>query len=471
MGWAIYIHLLFNVWQGLDRASRRAPGEDLAKITRAWGFFAPEVEIGRRPGSDVDIHLPSGDLADLLTHPLVRGLLEFSSDGAVVIDAETRRVLAMNGRARALLGIEGEVDGRCCHEALDSPACQHACPLTRAEQGLLHPDVTTLFFRRHDDRSVVQAEARVLVIRDASGNPLAAIELISDRRQVQALERALRARRTVLGLVGRSAPMQALYEQVELLGPCDLPVLVTGAPGAGKRRVAEALHAASPRSGGALVTVEAATTPGSMQGEALLRGVEAARGGSLLLVGVDDLEPGLVRALVAAVTEGRLCWGTSVRSLAETRLLLTAARPPATLAAALAQATVRVPALAERIDDLPLLVADLLAGGPGPSRIEPEALALLARRPWPGNVGELARMLSAAAVRAGGRTVLTAEDFGVLEGVEPATTRLADIEEATIRRAMERTEGNLSAAARELGIDRSTLWRKLKRLEREGAAP
>lgn len=139
----------------------------------------PEIVDGR--GAFVDIHLPDGDISEILAHPLVKGLLELAADGAVVIDAASRQVLATNARARDLLGLREEVRGSCCHETLRSATCQESCPLSRALAGLPPEEVVTLLLHRHDDGPAVHADARALVLRDGQGRPVALIELLRGR--------------------------------------------------------------------------------------------------------------------------------------------------------------------------------------------------------------------------------------------------------------------------------------------------
>ena len=81
----------------------------------------------------MDITLPNDDLQGALSNPLVQGLLDGFSDGAVVIDARSRRVLAMNVRARELLGYSAQDPVGCaCKATMNSPVCAVSCPLTAA---------------------------------------------------------------------------------------------------------------------------------------------------------------------------------------------------------------------------------------------------------------------------------------------------------------------------------------------------
>ncbi len=427
----------------------------------------------------MEITLPDGDLQGLLDNPLVRGLLECSSDGAVVIDARTRRVLAINQRARELLGRGPDAGTGCgCRELLDSPSCALACPLTRASEGLPNDDVIALFYRRLDDE-LVHANTRMLVVRGPDGVPIAGIELIQDQRDVRALERALRTRRSLHGLVGRSSRMQAVYDRIEELGPCDTPVLVLGAEGSGKRRAAEALHAVSQRGHLPLEVLTEAAVASPRLADILGRTLARAQDGTVVLCRVDAADADALVHLARLLTWGSTRWGDRELSLQGARLVLTARSDddlPRTLKNALRGATLRVPSLAERLDDLPLLTAALLrrvaadTSDEAPAvtaeapAVTAEAMAALARRAWPGNVRQLAATVRAAAVRACAGPIEPAHlDGGPTDHDTASLLTLAEAEAQAIDRAMAATDGNVSAAARLLGIDRSTLWRKLKR--------
>ncbi len=417
----------------------------------------------------MEITLPDSDLDGILGHPLVQGLLECGSDGAVVIDAASRRVLGMNQRARDLLADGQDRTGCCCQDVLDTPACAQACPLTRAAQGLSTDDDVVVTYRSPDD-AWVHARTRMLVIRGPDGKPVAGIELIQDQRELRGLQRALRARRSLHGLHGSSAAMQRVYDRIERLAPCDLPVLVHGPPGSGKRRVAEALHAVSPRRATPLVVQTAAAL--AAEPAALGHWLQQAAGGSLLLCRVDDTTPDTLSALADLVRHGATAWHGQTARTNGARLVFTATRLhalPTSLREGIASATITVPGLAERIEDLPLLVQamlhadDQLHANGMPPRCRPDTLARLVDRPWPGNLGQLRACLHAAALRAAGAPIAPHHLDAAPDHPDDDPLSLADAEAQAIQRALQATDGNVSAAARLLGIDRSTLWRKLKR--------
>jgi len=143
--------------------------------------------------------------------------------------------------------------------------------------------------------------------------------------------------------------------------------------------------------------------------------------------------------------------------------------------------TLALPPLRERLEDVPALVEHQLgqlrsqerrrSKGKRVTGITPAAVRALSGQRWRGNVRELVNALRLAWIRTPGGSAMDVEQLGLpaQERVQAVTPEvelsLAELEEQAIRAAMQRHEGNMSAAARALGIDRSTLWRKWKKLE------
>jgi two-component system response regulator HydG len=138
---------------------------------------------------------------------------------------------------------------------------------------------------------------------------------------------------------------------------------------------------------------------------------------------------------------------------------------------------IRLPPLRERRDDIPLLASDFLERlshelGKAVAEISAGALKLLMDYDWPGNVRELENAVERAIVTAKAR-VLTEDDFGFLSrkmesggnGRVPVNVTLQELERQAIAAAIQRTSGNIKEAAAALGIDRSTLYEKIKRYD------
>ncbi len=323
--------------------------------------------------------------------------------------------------------------------------------------------------------------------------------------RLAAENRTLRAelggRRGRGALVGASDAFRAMLAVVERLAEMDVTVLVLGESGTGKEVVARALHESGRRKAGPFVAVNCAALPESLLESELFgieRGVatgverraglvERAHGGTLFLDEVGDMSP-LVQAKLLRVLEerevtrigGARPTAVDVRVIAATHRDLeqavAAARFRQDLYFRLKVATVRVPSLGERRDDVPLLAQHFLAElaavhGRPELRLAPAATAALSARAWPGNVRELRNVLEQAVVMTGG-PVVEAADLGLASapdglgepGLRAAVrTAVGGAERALIVQALTETGQNRTHAARLLGISRRGLIYKLKR--------
>ncbi len=455
----------------------------------------------------MDVTLPVADVESALAHPLVEALLSAGSDGALVIDASDRRILAMNDRARTLLGYApSEPSGCQCKRMMNSPACATTCPLTALLKGDRPGAELDLYYRGADGGRVLHAHTRMLLLRGPDGTPLAGLELFRDLTEVRRLRQQLKERRSLHGIIGKSAAMQPLYDLVEQVAPYDLPVLVTGESGVGKERFADALQHLSARADGPFVRINcAALTPALVASElfghrkgaftgavADRRGrFEEAHGGTLFLDEVGKLAADVQAKLLRVLQEGELqrvgeerTRRVDVRVLAATnrdlRAEVAGGRFREDLYYRLVGVELVIPPLRDRLEDLPLLTEHLLGrfdededevGRGRPARaltLSEDGLGDLASRPWPGNVRELENVLRLAWIRTpvGGKIGVrelggSIAPAGAAAAVPEGT--LAEIEAAAIERALAVHGGNVSAAARALGIDRTTLHRKLRK--------
>jgi DNA-binding NtrC family response regulator len=296
-----------------------------------------------------------------------------------------------------------------------------------------------------------------------------------------------------------SPAMRALDRALRRLAPTATPVLLLGESGAGKEVAARRLHALGPRAAAPFVALNCAAIPrdllesevfgherGAFTGAAERRpgAAERAGAGTLLLDEVAELDPLLQAKLLRLLEERRYLRLGGTKELAlEARIL---AATNADLAARvregrfredlyfrLAVVELRVPPLRERPEDLEALTDALLAmaaeeaGRPGLALTE-AARAALAAHPWPGNVRELRNRLARAAVLAEGPRIAPADLFPDAPPPAAQGETLAEAREAAerehIRRVLARCGGRVGEAARVLGIGRTTLWERLRRL-------
>jgi transcriptional regulator with PAS, ATPase and Fis domain len=310
------------------------------------------------------------------------------------------------------------------------------------------------------------------------------------------------------GLIGESAPMQRLYELIGKISQSTSPALLIGETGTGKELVARAIHFTGLRSGKALVPIDcSALTPTLVESELFghVKGaftgadrpklglLQAANEGTVFLDEIGELPMFLQAKLLRALQEkeirpvgstGRI--PINVRVIAATNRDLEAGVRAGTfrqdLYFRLNVIQVRLPSLRERKIDVPLLVAHFLEKFSDPLQlvraISDDALRRLMAYDWPGNVRELENAIECA-VALGSGSVLTVDDLpsvpeGASTGSFPAGNELVplkEIERRAIMHAVRLTGGDKGAAARLLGIGKTTLFRKLKEYARDAAAP
>ncbi|KRB79833.1 PEP-CTERM-box response regulator transcription factor [Sphingomonas sp. Root710] len=299
------------------------------------------------------------------------------------------------------------------------------------------------------------------------------------------------------GLITNDPGMLKVARTIERVANTDVSVMLLGASGTGKEVLARLLHNKSKRSGGAFVAINCAAIPENLL-EAELFGyekgaftgaikttegkIELAEGGTLFLDEVGDipfpLQVKLLRFLQERVIErigSRKAIPVDTRIVCATHQNLDAmiaeSRFREDLYYRLAEIVVRIPALAERPGDA-LLIAKLLLKKlardmDSPVKgFAPDALAAIDGWSWPGNVRELENKLKRAVIMADGKLV-TAEDLDLVPEREDggflnlkAVREVAD--RSAITRALARSEGNISNAAKMLGISRPTLYDLLK---------
>ncbi len=300
-----------------------------------------------------------------------------------------------------------------------------------------------------------------------------------------------------LSMVGRSPPFVEALRQIRRVAPAESTVLLLGETGTGKELAARAIHANSPRRAGPLVAVNCAALAegvveselfghekGAFTGAVAARAgcFEQARGGTVFLDEVGELSAAsqarLLRVLDAREFQrvgGSTTLRADVRVVAATHRDLARASSDGTfrqdLYFRLRVVEVRLPSLRERADDVKLLALHLLDSlrrtvNPRVRSISDEALAALARYPWPGNIRELRNTLERAVLLAEADEVQKLDlpievQVGVAGGEEPQTA-LREIEKREILRTLRLAGGNKTEAARLLGLHRATLYNKLK---------
>jgi DNA-binding NtrC family response regulator len=324
------------------------------------------------------------------------------------------------------------------------------------------------------------------------------VELGAALRRGQRLEAENRALREISpSFIAESAAMKPVLQMIGRVGPTDANVLVTGESGTGKGLVAQALHAASPRAGGPLVTINMGGLPeGVFESELFghVRGAftdaksdrmgrfELAAGGTLFQDEIANLTLAQQARLLRVIETGEFeAVGSSRTRKVDVRIVsatnadlraeVAAGRFRQDLLFRLNTVEIPLPPLRERREDLPALARHFLRLFAAKHRkvvadFAPAALAAMRDYPWPGNVRELEHVVERAVLMAETREVRPS-DLGLspsapsVSGVDEMS--LEDVETLLIRKALARFDGNVSRAAEFLGLSRSALYRRLQR--------
>ncbi|HYJ32705.1 MAG TPA: sigma-54 dependent transcriptional regulator [Candidatus Binatia bacterium] len=308
-------------------------------------------------------------------------------------------------------------------------------------------------------------------------------------------------------ITGRSPAIRRLLGEIERAGAGAARVLIQGENGTGKELVARALHAAGPREGRPFVAVNCAAIPeelieselfgherGAFTGATQARKgrFEEAHGGALFLDEVGDLSARAQTKLLRVLQEGELtrvggnrAIRVDVRVIAATNqdlaALVRAGRFREDLYFRLAVIPITVPPLRERAEDIPLLVERFVVetaaeAGVRPRAFAPAALETLARYRFPGNVRELRNIVERLLIMAPGervgveavRSILPPEpaEHGASDspGVGRLADRVRDFERSAIEAALAAEGGSMTRAAARLGLERSHLYKKMKKL-------
>ena len=305
-------------------------------------------------------------------------------------------------------------------------------------------------------------------------------------------------------LIGKSAPMRRLYQQIGQIAATDAAVLVNGESGTGKELVAQTLHDLSPRREGNFLALNcAAISPTLMESELFghekgaftsavdrhLGCFEQADGGTLFLDEITEMAPEIQPKFLRVLEEGQIrriggnkTISVSVRVVAATNRQPTAAVKEGKLRQdlfyRLSVFHLELPPMRERGEDIPLLAGYFLesfavkyqrAVAPWAEDFAPALLA----HPWPGNVRELRNAMERLTVLASG-SQLTAKDFQqycltavIDEPTDRGPISLAEAERQAIERALTATAGNKTQAAQLLGITPKTLNAKLALYSKE----
>ncbi|MEE4608435.1 MAG: sigma 54-interacting transcriptional regulator [Desulfobacteraceae bacterium] len=433
---------------------------------------------------------------EVTSHPI----LDAINEGVFTVDLH-RRITGFNRAAERITGVRRtEAMGRHCFEVFRADICETDCAVARTlETGQPVINAAARIFAAGGRRVPIRISTALL--RDADGRIIGAVETFQDLTRIEQLQKELEARYSFEDLIGRSPAMQSLFEILPRVAASESTVLISGASGTGKELVARALHNLSPRSKGPFVALNCGALPDTLL-ESELFGYKAgaftdarkdkigrfvaARGGTLFLDEIGDVSAAMQVRLLRVVQERSVeplgavhPTPVDVRLVAATNKDLTALvrqdRFREDLYYRIRVVELRLPPLRERREDIPLLVDHFIARlnrlqGKEVTGVSNAVLMRLMEHDYPGNVRELENILEHAFVLCQqgiidvGHLPPELRPGGPAEAGAAGPMTLKAMERLMIIEALRRHGGNRQQAAAELGIDPSTLYRKIRAL-------
>ncbi|MBV5306634.1 MAG: sigma 54-interacting transcriptional regulator [Desulfobulbaceae bacterium] len=427
-------------------------------------------------------------------------ILESISDGVFTVD-HNWKITSFNRAAEEITGISrSEAIGRHCWEVFRSNMCERDCALKKTmEEGKACVNSATYIVT--SDRKQVPITVATSLLKDRDGNIVGGVETFRDHSLEEALRRDLDGTCRMGDIVSCSPEMKKMFSILPRVAESESTVLIEGETGTGKELTARAIHALSLRKNKAFVALNCGALPDTLL-ESELFGYKAgaftgavkdkpglfaaAEGGTLFLDEIGDTSAAFQTRLLRVLEEKEFQpLGSVQKSKADVRVIAATNRNLVEMVHAgtfrqdlfyrINVVTMQLPPLRKRMEDMELLVDFFIARfnrlrGKSITGISREALAILMAHDFPGNIRELENIIEHAFV------LCLEGDIDVVHfPVNLAPPRCSEAEASVadplslaasqvILAALQRNNYNRAAAAKELGIHKSTLFRKIRKL-------
>jgi len=430
-----------------------------------------------------------------------RIILESISDGVFTVD-HNWKITSFNRAAEEITGVSREeAIGRHCWEVFKSDMCEGGCALKRTmEENRSFVSTSAYIINSRQKRIPITVSTAPLI--DDTGEMIGGVETFRDQSLVEELRKELSARFRMGDMVSASPEMQRLFNMIPRVAESDSTVLIEGETGTGKELAAQAIHNASTRKNKPFVAINCGALPDTLL-ESELFGYKAgaftnaskdkpghfamAEGGTVFLDEIGDTSPAFQVKLLRVLEEktfqplggtGKI--SANVRIIAATNKDLSGMVDEETFRRDLYYRVnvirLKLPPLRRRKEDIPLLVDAFIEKynrirGKSVQDLEQAALEALMAHDYPGNIRELENILEHAFVLCPEGIIRTRNLPGYLvshtrdEEENPAggdPVKAAEIK--TILDALKRNRYNRKAAAADLGMHKSTLFRKIHKL-------
>jgi PAS domain S-box-containing protein len=436
-------------------------------------------------------------------------IIDSIADGVFTVDKDWK-ITSYNRAAEKITGIgKDDAIGRYCWEVFKASICEQRCSLRQTiESG--RPIVNQPIFIINSEGERIPISISTAVLKDTNGTLVGGVETFRDLSVIEELRKELTSQYSFLDIISKNKEMQRLFGMLELISESDATILLEGESGTGKELFAKAIHSLSHRKKGPMITVNCGALPDTLL-ESELFGYKAgaftdakkdkpgrvalAENGTLFLDEIGDisqlLQVRLLRVLQDKVYEPL---GSTKSEKANVRIVSATNKNLENLVKKglfrddlyyrINVVKLVLPPLRKRKEDIPLLIDRFLNKfnklcGKEIHGLSPEAMSVLMAYDFPGNVRELENIIEYATV-VSQNSLVRIENLpeNLLEGLDsknktatPKTSEKAfsfeTVEKDFIRETLRKNNWNRKAAAAQMGIHPSTLWRRIKRLNLE----
>jgi len=422
------------------------------------------------------------------------------NDGVFCVN-EDWKITCFNQAAAVITGMPREVAlGKPCHEVFKSNICKGSCALryTMDTGKPISNLMVTIINSKGEEKPISISTA---LLKDKQGKVIGGVETFRDLSVVEQLRKQLDARYTFNDILSKSPQMQHLFDMIPTISESYSTVLITGESGTGKNLVAQAIHNTSPRKEGPFIPVNCAAMPDTLL-ESELFGYKkgaftdakqdkpgrfaVAQGGTIFLDEIGDIPPPIQAKLLRVLQDkifqplgGVQEVKADVRIVAATNRdldrLVKDGRFRMDLFHRINVISLHLPPLRERMEDIALLVDHFTARfstakGKDIAGVSPESLGILMSYSYPGNVRELENIIEHAFVMCPGGMIeaehLPEHFHPVVDSSPGERLKLVDqYEKEVILAALKSNNWNRLQTAKALGIHKTTLFRKIQKLD------
>jgi len=428
-------------------------------------------------------------------------ILDSIADGVFTVDKEWK-ITSFNKSAEIITRIPKEVAiGKKCWEVFRTDICEHECVLKKSMRtGKPCINVTEQIINREGRKLTVSVSAAVLTT--PKGTIVGGVETFRDISYIEELKKEILGKHSYADIITKDEVMMRIFDVLPEMARSDSTILITGDSGTGKELLARAIHSLSNRVDGPFISVNCGALPDSLL-ESELFGYKKgaftdakqdkpgrfhlAKGGTIFLDEIGDISKAMQVKLLQVLQEKRFDPLGAVKSEEADVRIITATNQDLSnlieekkfrkdLYYRINVLTIKLPPLQQRKGDIPLLIEHFINHFNSIYQkeiigLDDEAVGILMKHHFPGNIRELQNIIEHASIMCPSGTITKKhlpeylQESNNSEDVENAMPEnIQDFERQKIKSVLEKNRCNKRKTAKQLGINVTTLWRKMKKL-------